>query len=77
MSRKHGLSESLGKEKSEDIFDMFGDDGGSAAENPASIGNVSLSVQPFESMLKLSILKHMITEKRALVSNLVHTWTCR
>lgn len=61
-ARKHGLSESLGQEKSEDIFDMFGDDEGRAAENPASNGNGSLSVQPFESMLKLSILKHMVVK---------------
>lgn len=49
MSRKHGVSESLGKEKSEDMFDMFGDDEGSAAENPTTSVNVSLSVQPVES----------------------------
>ncbi|KAH6773259.1 hypothetical protein C2S52_003876 [Perilla frutescens var. hirtella] len=47
-SRKHGLSESLGKEKSEDMFDMFGDDEGSTAENPATTGSGPLSVQPFE-----------------------------
>ncbi|KAK6156819.1 hypothetical protein DH2020_011067 [Rehmannia glutinosa] len=47
-ARKHGLSESLGEEKSDDIFDMFGDDG-SAAENPASNGSGSVSVQHSES----------------------------
>ncbi|KAI3445729.1 hypothetical protein Pfo_002394 [Paulownia fortunei] len=47
--RKHGLSESLGQEKSDDIFDMFGDDDGSAAENLASNGSGSVSVQPTES----------------------------
>lgn len=63
MSRKHGVSESLGKEKSEDMFDMFGDDEGSAAENPTTSVNVSLSVQPVECMLKLHILKHLKANK--------------
>ncbi|XP_057803989.1 uncharacterized protein LOC131019456 isoform X2 [Salvia miltiorrhiza] len=48
-ARKHGLSESLGKETSEDIFDMFGDDEGKAAEIPTTTGNGSLSVQAVQS----------------------------
>ncbi|KAK4438191.1 hypothetical protein Salat_0153300 [Sesamum alatum] len=48
-ARKHGVSESSVQEKSEDIFDMFGDDEGTAAENPASHGSSSVSVQPSES----------------------------
>ncbi|KAL8521106.1 hypothetical protein ACS0TY_011595 [Phlomoides rotata] len=47
-SRMHGLSENLGQEKSEDDFDMFGDDEENAPKNPATSGNESLSVQPFE-----------------------------
>ncbi|KAL7157169.1 hypothetical protein ABFS83_02G059800 [Erythranthe nasuta] len=49
QTRKHGLSESLSQEKSDDMFDMFGDDGGSATENPTSSGSGSVPVQPSES----------------------------
>ncbi|KAG6409155.1 hypothetical protein SASPL_132189 [Salvia splendens] len=44
-ARKHGLPEGLGKETSEDMFDMFGDDEGKAADTPATTGNGSFSVQ--------------------------------
>ncbi|KAG8368679.1 hypothetical protein BUALT_Bualt15G0070800 [Buddleja alternifolia] len=47
-ARNHGFLESLGQEKPDDSFDMFGDDDGSAA-NPASNGSESVSVQPSES----------------------------
>lgn len=43
----------MAKETSEDIFDMFGNDEGNAAEIPATTGNGSPSVQAIESMLNL------------------------
>ncbi|PIM97569.1 putative protein involved in protein-protein interaction, contains polyproline-binding GYF domain [Handroanthus impetiginosus] len=48
-TRKQGLSESTAEDKSDDIFDMFGDDDGSAAQDAASNGSGSFSVQPSES----------------------------
>ncbi|KAG6409151.1 hypothetical protein SASPL_132185 [Salvia splendens] len=45
-ARKHGLPEGLGKETSEDMFDMFGDDEGKAADTPATTGNGSFSSRP-------------------------------
>lgn len=68
-ARKHGLSESLSKETSEDIFDMFGDDEGNAAEVPATTGNGSLSVQAVESMLNLSIFE-VYGSKKPVVAKL-------
>ena len=59
-ARKHGLPEGLGKETSEDMFDMFGDDEGKAADTPATTGNGSFSAQAVEGMLNPSILKYMV-----------------
>lgn len=48
-TRKYGLAENLVQEKSDDMFDMFGEDDGSAANNPASNGSGSVSVEPSEN----------------------------
>ncbi|CAA0807331.1 CD2-binding protein-related [Striga hermonthica] len=47
--RKQGVSGSSGQEESDDIFDMFGDNDGSAPENPATNGSGSASVLQPES----------------------------
>ncbi|XP_073141469.1 uncharacterized protein [Henckelia pumila] len=49
-ARNNGVSGDLGREKSDDLFDMFVDDDGTAvAENSASAGSASVSVQSYES----------------------------
>lgn len=52
-TRKHGVSESDNNmEKSDDMFDIFGDDDGNTANNPTSNGSGTVSVQPSASTLK-------------------------
>ncbi|XP_073065792.1 uncharacterized protein [Primulina eburnea] len=50
VARMNGASVDMGRDKSDDLFDMFADDDRTAvAENPASAGSASVSVQSSES----------------------------